>query len=161
MDIPQPNSLYQAFHQVVRIHFHKLHVMLEPLGVYPGQPPLLFALAHGDGQSQKELAQRMRIQPATVTVMLRRMEASGLIERRKDTKDQRVVRVYLTEQGKDVCRKAKEIMEKLDTQLFGNFEEEEKELLKGLMLRVRDNLLNPCETEKQEETVKGNGEDGA
>ena len=52
---------------------------------------MLFALYKKDGQSQKDLAKQLNINPATITVMLTRMEKAGLLERRKDPDDQRVV----------------------------------------------------------------------
>ncbi|SFL84841.1 DNA-binding transcriptional regulator, MarR family [Paenibacillus sp. 1_12] len=142
MDIYTSDSLHYVFSKVMRTHWHKMHQLLQDQEVYPGQPPLLFALKRKDGQSQKELAEQLHIQPATITVMLNRMVKTGLVERRQDDKDQRVSRVYLTEKGRLAQTEVKETFRAMDAQCFGNFSEEDKVLLRRLMLQVHENLTN-------------------
>ena len=134
------DGLYKIFGQIVKLHFVRSHNLLDKLGLYPGQPPLLFALHCNDGLSQKELADKIKITPATITVMLKRMEKSDLVIRRQDDEDQRISRVYLTEKGKEVCKELKGVMSSLNEECFRNFTNEEKILLRRLLLQVRDNL---------------------
>ncbi|MGE5582290.1 MAG: MarR family winged helix-turn-helix transcriptional regulator [Bacillota bacterium] len=138
------DSLYAVFHQVIRFHYCRAHMLLEKLGVYPGQPPLLFTLEKHGGLSQKELAEKLHIKAATVTVMLKRMENAKLVERRPDSNDQRVSRVYLTEYGQTVFNEVKESLEKIKQDCFQNFTAEERNLLRRLLMRVRDNLMKVC-----------------
>lgn len=145
MDCTKPDSLHHVFLQVLRFHFNRMHMLLEKLGVYPGQPPLLLALEHKDGQSQKELAERLNIKPSTITVMLNRMTKAKLIERRQDPEDQRISRVYLTERGREVCGKVKETMKVLEEECFDNFSAEEKVLLRRLLTQMRNNLIKACD----------------
>ena len=84
MDRQNEDSLYAVFGQIMRFHYCRMHMLLEKLGVYPGQPPLFFALGKHEGQSQKELAKNLYVKAATITVMLNRMETGGWIERRPD-----------------------------------------------------------------------------
>lgn len=142
MDCHDPESLHQVFMQVVRSHFHRTFFLLEKVGIYPGQPHMLFALNTKDGQRQKDLAKQLNINPATITVMLRRMEKAGLLERHKDPSDQRVVRVYLTVIGRDVCRQVEKIIEGIDEESFRGFTPEEKMLLRRLLLQMQENLTN-------------------
>lgn len=135
------DSLYHIFGEIVRLHYHRSHNLLEKLGIYPGQPPMLIALYHKDGQSQKELAEKIKIKPATITVMLRRMEKADLVTRRQDTEDQRISRVYITEKGKKTCEKLKEVFNTLNGECFSNFTDEEKVLLRRLLMQMRDNLI--------------------
>jgi DNA-binding MarR family transcriptional regulator len=147
MDIYTSDSLHFVFSKVMRTHWHKMHELLQNQEVFPGQPPLLFALTRKDGQSQKELAEQLHIQPATITVMLNRMVKTGLVERRTDDKDQRVSRVFLTEKGKLAQSEVREIFKAMDAQCFGNFPDEDKQLLRRLMLQVYDNLVQGKETD--------------
>lgn len=142
MNCPNDDSLYAMFGRVIRIHYSRIHVLLEKVGVYPGQPPLFFALGRHEGQSQKELAEKLYIKPATVTVMLNRMEAVNLVERRPDPNDQRVLRIYLTEQGKQVWSNVKEVHKEIEAECFKNFTDEEKILLRRFFMQMRDNLVN-------------------
>jgi DNA-binding MarR family transcriptional regulator len=145
MDIYTSNSLHFVFSKVMRMHFHKMQQLLQDQEVFPGQPPLLFALMRKDGQSQKELAVNMQITPATITVMLNRMVKTGLVERRADEKDQRVSRVYLTDKGRKAQAVVKETFKQMDSQCFANFSEEDRQLLRRLMLQVYDNLASEAE----------------
>ena len=86
---------------------------------YPGQPPLLLRLAREDGQSQKELAKHMHVQPATLTVMIDRMAKHGLLERKTDARDQRGSRVYLTDKGRSAATGVREELERLGGALLG------------------------------------------
>lgn len=139
------DGLYKIFGHIVKLHFVRSHNVLDKLGLYPGQPPLLFSLYNNDGLSQKELADKIKITPATITVMLKRMEKSSLVTRKQDDEDQRISRVYLTEKGKEVCEELKGVMKSLNEECFSNFTDEEKILLRRLLLQVRDNLMEANE----------------
>lgn len=141
MDAECPESVYRIFSHVTRFHFHRIHTLLEPLGIHPGQPPLLFVLEREEGISQKELARKLHIRPATLTVMLRRMENNGWVRRSQDPEDQRVSRVYLTEEGKQLSALAKSRVRTMESVLFQGFTEGELDDLRRLLGRVRENLL--------------------
>jgi len=135
------DSLHAVFMRVLRTHRHAMHNLLQDQVVYPGQPPLLNALSEQDGQSQKELAERLHIKPATVTVMLSRLEKNELIERRPDEKDQRVSRVYLTDKGKAAHTEVKKALKVMEARCFADFTPEEEELLRKLLMQMYANLL--------------------
>lgn len=54
---------------------------------------------HGQNRSLALLARNAHVRPSSVSEVLERLEKSGLIERRRDQKDRRVLRVYLTDKG--------------------------------------------------------------
>jgi len=139
------DNLYHIFGEIIRLHYHRSHNLLDKLGIYPGQPPMLFTLYHKDGQSQKELAEKIKIKPATITVMLGRMEKSELVTRRQDTEDQRISRVYITEKGKKVCEELKNVFIALNEECFSNFTDDDKVLLRRLLTQMRDNLMKAAD----------------
>ena len=147
MEILSKDSLYYNFLEVIRFHYYRTHVLLEEIGVYPGQPPMLFILNQEDGLSQKKLANKLKIKPSTITVMLKRMEKANLIVRKKDDKDQRISRVYLTEKGKKVCEDTIEVVKQIERECFKDFTEEEKETLKSLFLKMKNNLTDAFDEE--------------
>ncbi len=134
------DSLYYMFLEILRLHYYRTHVLLDGIGVYPGQPPLLFILSKEDGLSQTEIATKLDVKPSTIAVMLKRMEKANLVERRQDTEDQRVSRVYLTDEGQEICAKSMRIMKKIEEECFGNFSVEEKVILRRLFMQIRQNL---------------------
>lgn len=141
MNVFDKSSLYFSFLEVQRLHYYLTHVMLDEIGVYPGQPPMLFILNKYDGMSQKELAEKLKLKPATITVMLKRMEKANLVVRRQDTEDQRVSRVFITEEGRKTCIKAIEVMRNVERECFGGLSSGEKETLKELFNKMKDNLI--------------------
>ena len=78
------------------------------MGLYRGQPPILGLLYQHDGMSQKEMAGALNLSPATMTVTLKRMEKAGLVRREMDEHDQRILRVHLSEQGRQMWLKSTE-----------------------------------------------------
>lgn len=135
-----PDSLTHLMHHLLKMHRRTIDQMISSYDVYPGQPPLLLALSAEDGLSQKELAERIHNKPATLTVMVDRMEKTGLVERRPDPTDQRVTRVYLTDKGREVTVHVKEAIKATDEQTFSHFLPEELLLFRRLLLQMKDNL---------------------
>jgi len=72
--------------------------LLEETGLGSGQVPVLMELTRGGQLSQKELAERVHVTPATMSGLLKRMERSGFIRRTTDENDARVSLVELTEE---------------------------------------------------------------
>ena len=71
-------------------------------GVRVGQNLVLEVLWKGDGLTPGELAGRLGVATPTVVKSANRMAASGLLNRRRDREDARLVRLYLTERGRKV-----------------------------------------------------------
>jgi MarR family transcriptional regulator, organic hydroperoxide resistance regulator len=73
---------------------------LAPYGVTPVQFAILKVLWENNGLNGAELCARLVLDSATVTGLIDRMEAAGLLERRADPGgDRRMSRVYLTKKG--------------------------------------------------------------
>ncbi|RJX38083.1 MarR family transcriptional regulator [Paenibacillus pinisoli] len=127
---------------IVRRHHQQVHTELNGHEVYPGQPPLMLALARDGGQSQNELARRLEIKPATLTVMLNRMEKNGLVRREADPADLRISRIYLTAKGFDTVSLVGETLDRLEQQALQQFTAEEEALFRSFLMRVKDNMDN-------------------
>ncbi len=134
------DSLESLLSQFLRLHHQRMFSPLAKLGLYPGQPPILAMLWERDGRTQKELAENRRLAPATVTVMLQRMEKAGLIERRSDSEDHRIIRVYLTEAGRSIRSEAEAVRQTIDGACFAGFTLEERVLLRRFLLQMIANL---------------------
>jgi MarR family transcriptional regulator, organic hydroperoxide resistance regulator len=73
---------------------------LAPHGVTPTQYAVLKLLWDADGQSCAELGTRLRIDSATITGVVDRLESAQLLRRQADGEDRRVHRLFLTAQGR-------------------------------------------------------------
>lgn len=133
-------SLHTVFIDVMKLHCLRSYSLCKEMGLHPGQQHLLFSLYEKDGQIQRELANALKIKPATMTVMIKRTEKNGLVRRQQDKNDQRVWRVFITEKGKETCEKAKIAGEQLEGECFENFTVEEKVLLRRFLLQMKNNL---------------------
>jgi DNA-binding MarR family transcriptional regulator len=127
--------------RIGKLHRARAHTLLEELGLYRGQPKVLRALWEQEGLTHSELATILHVQPATITKMIKRMEKAGFVERRKDAKDQRVSRVYLTENGRSVQEAVKQVWRTLEEETFTGFNLEERVLLRRFFLQMRENLM--------------------
>ncbi len=127
--------------QCCKLHRANAHAAMEQVGLYRGQGMLLHLLCEEDGIAHSELAARACVQPATITNAVKRMEKAGLVERCRDTDDERVSRVYLTDKGRATHIAVRDIWQKMDEQVFAGLDTTERETLRQMLLRVRDNLL--------------------
>ena len=142
---PKPESLDFLLVQICRLHHARAHTLLEELGLYRGQPPVLFALWEQEGLTHSELAARLHVKPATITKMINRMEKTGFVQRRSDPEDQRVSRVYLTDAGHAIQNEVERVWRILLEETFVGFSLEERVLLRRFFLQMRDNLLQVTE----------------
>lgn len=90
---------------------------------------------------QLDLVALTHLKPPTVSVLLRRMEEEGYVERRPDAQDKRAVRVCLTEKGREYDRLHLCRISNNDQTAMRGFTAEEEALLDGLLARIRDNLV--------------------
>jgi DNA-binding MarR family transcriptional regulator len=76
--------------------------MLDPLGLTYPQYLVLGALWGEDGQSIGSIADRLALEPSTITPLVKRLEQAGFVARKRCNIDERQVHVSLTQQGWDV-----------------------------------------------------------
>ena len=137
---PMPYQVFGAFHQLIHSNRQLMVRRLAEHGAHPGQAFCLRELAHDDGITQSDLAERLRVARPTVTVMLQKMEKAGLIERRSDEQDQRYTRIYLTDAGRrlqdDMHRQLDEMISDVVSPLS---EKDQAELLR-LLNALNDNI---------------------
>jgi DNA-binding MarR family transcriptional regulator len=102
-------------------------------------------LAIGYGITQLDLVNATHLRAPTISVILKNLEAEGLVERKRDKDDLRILRVYLTEKGRDVDRNNIERVKATDTRALLGISEDEAEELMRLLKKIRDNLLENTE----------------
>jgi DNA-binding MarR family transcriptional regulator len=87
--------------------------LLEPLGVTYPQYLALLALWERDGLSVGELGERLFLDSGTLTPLLKRLQAAGLIERERASDDERRVHVRLSAAGRALQRRAQAVPRQL------------------------------------------------
>ncbi|GAB2886699.1 MarR family transcriptional regulator [Streptomyces deserti] len=93
-----------------------------PLGLTHAQYALVASLygmqRSGERPSQRRLADHTGLEPLYVSKLARALEAAGLLERTRDPRDPRAVQLALTEQGREVTRRAITVVHGLLEQLL-------------------------------------------
>lgn len=83
--------------------------VLEPMGLTHPQYLVMLALWERAPLSVKDLAGLLQLEPATLSPLLKRLEAAGLVERRRGTADERSLAVTLTDDGRALRAQAEKI----------------------------------------------------
>lgn len=98
-------ALYAASRAMTAVY----QPLLEPLGLTYPQYLVLLVLWETDGIRVSSIGERLHLDSGTLTPLLKRMETQGVIERRRNADDERVVEVHLTAAGKRLRKAATEI----------------------------------------------------
>jgi MarR family transcriptional regulator, organic hydroperoxide resistance regulator len=98
-------SLYSATHAMQAAY----KPLLDDIGLTYPQYLVLTALWQQDAQSVGQIGQTLQLESNTLTPLLKRMEAQGLLTRARSTTDERQVKVALTETGRGLEARAAHI----------------------------------------------------
>jgi DNA-binding MarR family transcriptional regulator len=90
------------------------------LDVKPPHLDILINLYRREGISQQELARKLLVGRSNMSMLLPQLEKRGLVERRGDGRDKRVLRLYLTDEGKKLTEEAMRIQTALIDKVMGD-----------------------------------------
>jgi MarR family transcriptional regulator, organic hydroperoxide resistance regulator len=127
-------AIYAAEHAFTR--FYKPRLAALDL-TYP-QYLAMLVLWENDGLTVKALGERLFLDSGTITPLLKRLEARGLLERKRNPQDERQVLVSLTESGRTMRNQAMSIPLAVGTALAG--ESNAIEGLHSALQRLRESL---------------------
>lgn len=139
------------FGRLIRMYYSRIQSQLAEVGLYRGQPPILMLLYKNDGLSQKEMARALNLSPATMTVTLKRMEKAGLVLREMDEHDQRILRVHLSEKGREMCETGESRIGVVTAELLEGFTLEEQQQLNEYLGRIARNMERVVEKEPEQD----------
>jgi MarR family transcriptional regulator, organic hydroperoxide resistance regulator len=83
--------------------------LLEPMGLTHPQYLVMLALWEEAPLRVSEIAERLSLEPATLSPLLKRLESGGLVHRRRDPRDERAVSVTLSPAGRRLRARAERI----------------------------------------------------
>jgi DNA-binding MarR family transcriptional regulator len=117
--------------------------ILDKVGITYTQYVTLVALGEEDDQTVGELGDKLFLESNTLTPILKKLETLGLVERRRDSADERQVRVKITDAGRNLQRQvqANAAAVKDATRLGNDFAK-----VQQTVGRLRDNLLQSVES---------------
>lgn len=131
-DRVKTSALGLSLQALARSHRARLAQLLAPHGVHAGQDLLLLAIWDEPGLRQSALAARLAVEPPTVTRMVQRLERSGLIERRRDPHDARVLRIHPTPRSRLLEGAVRRAWQETDARLISGMGDADAERLQRL-----------------------------
>lgn len=114
--------------------------MVDENGLGIGQPEMMFILDHKDGCTQRDIANFLRVSPATVAVSVKRLQKYGLIEKNVDENDMRCTRMQLTEKGIKIGERSRRVFDSVNERMFSGFTQAEQDQLFCLFEKMEKNL---------------------
>jgi MarR family transcriptional regulator, organic hydroperoxide resistance regulator len=89
--------------------------LLDPLGLTYPQYLVMLVLWQGDGITVSQLGERLALDSGTLTPLLKRLESSGLVQRLRDSADERRVLLQLTASGRALKTQAQRVPRSMAT----------------------------------------------
>ena len=129
--LPLPVLLLHLYRDLLRFYEHHL-------GMSQSRVMLLHELMHTGEINQTELAQRLGIETALLTRFAKQMEASGLLSRRVDPRDNRFTLVMLTPTGKQVFQEMMLFSRELEARLVEGLSNNEEANIRQALIHIQE-----------------------
>lgn len=115
----------------------------------PGAGLVLSLLAINDGISQKDLVSATHLRAPTISVIIKKMTDEGIVRIENDRDDLRVMRIYLTEHGREIDAARINRVKEIDAVSHASLSDEETKTLMTLLSKIRTDLLPEKESERE------------
>ncbi|MFT8828272.1 MarR family winged helix-turn-helix transcriptional regulator [Acetobacter syzygii] len=135
-------SLGYMVNWAARLFAREMDEALRPFGLMSGQLPVIFALADGKPQPQRELVRLAAVEQSTMAKTLARMERDGLIQRTPDPNDRRSALISLSSSAADRLPDISAAVAAINARSHMHLTVENGELLLNLLRQVINNLTS-------------------
>lgn len=140
MDFEQADALNRAIRLIGTKQRALADRKLAGLGLHTGQEALLMELdAHGQ-RTQIQLSAALGCEPPSITLMAKKLEAAGLISRRRSSRDGRTVVVELTDEGRALLPQLQEVWRRLAEETVAGLESTSPERLQEVLTDLARSL---------------------
>ena len=128
--------------QVTTLWQREIKTALEPLGLSHSGFVLLASLLWFEEQevvvTQTTLIEHTKLDKMTVSKSLKVLEKNALVLRRENKQDTRAKTILLSDEGRSVAIESVKIVEGVDGSFFSAITDEERDVLNGLFLKLKD-----------------------
>lgn len=129
-------TVYSTAHAFNRVY----KPLLDALGLTYPQYLVMLTLWQQDDQTVGAIGEKLMLESSTLTPLLKRLEAAGLIARRRDAADERQVRISLTPEGRGLRQKALAVPRQVGAATGCTLAEMQQ--LQSRLNALREDLLN-------------------
>jgi len=136
-NILPPNALGYRLKLLSQLIERKFQELLTPFGLTPLQWGILCCLWLEDGLPTLQISKQLQQLSGNVSVALPLMEKQGYIQRQPDESDRRILRVWLTPEGKHLKDVLPQQAQELDQELFALLSSDERTTFSEIINRLR------------------------
>jgi deazaflavin-dependent oxidoreductase (nitroreductase family) len=140
VDFEYADALNQAIRLLSLRHRARAAALLAPLGLHPGQEVLLLELSRTGPMIQAQLSEALGCEPPSVTLMTRKLEATGRIRRKPAPSDKRASVVELTDSGRALADDVKQLWRTLAEETVTGLPAETVKELPGILEALTGNV---------------------
>lgn len=137
---PGMRSVGWALVQTARLHRARTGDRLAKIGLFAGQEQVVQALASAGTMTMGDLAALLRVRPPTASKTITRLAALGIVERRAEAGDGRIVRVRLTEAGLAKATAIEQIQAEVEAELLDYLDKTDRRRLRKLLRKAARGL---------------------
>jgi DNA-binding MarR family transcriptional regulator len=138
------NKLSQSygflFGKVLQQMENKFAEKLTPFNIDARQYGVLLFIKENLYSSQKDISEKLQIDRTTMVSHVDHLETLGLVERTKNPNDRRAYSLIVTEKGTSVLESCWELLTKTESGVLSPLNEQEKQLLNDILLKVWSSL---------------------
>lgn len=112
----------------------------QDLNLSHAQINILEIINSNPGIIQKEIASIINIKASSMTELVSKLKNKDLIYRKKDDTDLRIIRLFITDKGKEELKNITKIRDENEKSIFKSLSEDEKENLYFLLKKINESL---------------------
>lgn len=142
-DLPWDNPRFRNWIALVRAEKAVVRELTKALAQFDlkiAQLDALMNLYRHPGMSQHDLARRLLVGRSNITMLLPQLEKQGLLRREGDSKDKRVMRLFLTPEGETLLMKALKVYSTLIERVMAQSSPRECDMMGDQMRRIEEML---------------------
>jgi len=124
-----------------RCHNAFVDSQFRDLDIGHGPRAFLMGLSHHEGLTQDELSSRLWMDKTTTARAVKKLVECGYIRKERDPEDKRYCHLYLTDKGKALIPRIREVREKFKSMMTAGLSDEEMEELMKLLEKVANSLV--------------------
>lgn len=137
------NTITYQIYRAGRLLRHFLHqkLRIDEVQLTPEQFFILLRLYMKDGQTQRELADKILNDHPNITRLIDKLEKSAYVRRISDAKDRRSFLITLSAKGRALCESRVPLIKKERARLLKGLTEDELKVFQSILRRIETNLM--------------------
>jgi len=143
-----------ALHDAARLMRKRFEQRARNSGLTRSQWQVLAMLTLNEGIHQKGLADLLDIESITLARLIDKMEAKGLVERRRHPTDRRQYLLFLTAEARPLLTLMRQMGEQTRSEAMADFTDDERAQLLHLLVRMKGNLIEACNLPVDDEAFR-------